>query len=301
MTRPNGSREPLKTLLVFRRVRQQRTRIAKSNRAKSLQLPPDLNALTRLARGQGEDQQEPSCILWHRCYIHNTRLLRDSSGCLKLIPRLLSAGQDVGSGFSRSKCSVVSFGASSSLGCGDSLLAASYASSASAFLFMRRSASLVSCASFIGNWVVYAKPPFGGPQHGAALSGSLHASCRHLQPSTAFRLCFRGPFSLEGLCPRQQTAHDSIAKSVDSVTPRTAVHTLFRLMQWCKARNADTRDDRRFYSLGLTLKLTSHRTGCCCPLKLTISALPVSRCCSAIASFPLATTLRCSTAKPLGR
>ena len=42
------------------------------------------------------------------------------------------------------------FGASSSLECGDLLLAASYASSASASLFMRISASLVSCASFIG-------------------------------------------------------------------------------------------------------------------------------------------------------
>jgi hypothetical protein len=40
-----------------------------------LQLSPDLNALTRLARGQGEDQQEPSSALLHHCYIHNTRLL----------------------------------------------------------------------------------------------------------------------------------------------------------------------------------------------------------------------------------
>ena len=51
---------------------------------------------------------------------------------------------------SRSRCSVASFGASSSLDCGGSLLAVSYASSASASLFMRRSASPVSCASFIG-------------------------------------------------------------------------------------------------------------------------------------------------------
>ncbi len=57
-------------------------------------------------------------------------------------------------------------------------------------------------------WVVYAKPPFGGPEPCAALSGSLYPSCRHFQPSAAFCLCCRGPVSLEGLCPRQQTAHD---------------------------------------------------------------------------------------------
>ena len=43
--------------------------------------------------------------------------------------------------FSRSRCSVASFGASSSLHCGGSLLAASYDSSVSASLFSRRSAS----------------------------------------------------------------------------------------------------------------------------------------------------------------
>ena len=88
-TRPDGSREPLKTLLILRRVGQERTRIAKSDGAKSLQLSPDLNALTCLARGQGEDQQEPSCVLLHRCYIHNTRVLWNSSGCLKLIRGML--------------------------------------------------------------------------------------------------------------------------------------------------------------------------------------------------------------------
>ena len=49
---------------------------------------------------------------------------------------------------------------------------------------------------------------FRRPRARAALSGSLHASCRHLQPSPALRLCFRGQFSLEGLCPRRETADD---------------------------------------------------------------------------------------------
>ena len=67
---------------------------------------------------------------------------------------------------------------------------------------------------------------FRRPPARAALSRSLHASCRHLQPSAAFSLCFRGPFSLEGLCPRQQTAHDDtyfkefLRRFVQHVLPR---------------------------------------------------------------------------------
>jgi hypothetical protein len=53
------------------------------------------------------------------------------------------------------------------------------------------------------DWVVYAKPPFGGRSHVLHLSGSLHPPRGHLQPPAAFRFYFRGPFSLEGLCPRQ--------------------------------------------------------------------------------------------------
>ena len=44
---------------------------------------------------------------------------------------------------------------------------------------------------------------FWRPLARAALSGSLHPPRGHLQPPAAFRFYFRGPFSLEGLCPWQ--------------------------------------------------------------------------------------------------
>ena len=35
---------------------------------------------------------------------------------------------------------------------------------------------------FRENWVVYAKPPFGGSHHVLGYSGPLHPSCGHHQP-----------------------------------------------------------------------------------------------------------------------
>src|ERR1700684_88617 len=107
--------------------------------------------------------------------------------------------------FSRSRYSVASFEVSSSLDYGNSSLAISYASSASASLFMRRTASPVSCASFIGKT---------GLCMLSRLSAAPTTCCtiwlatRIVSPSPTigyFPSLPRGPFSLEGLCPRQQT------------------------------------------------------------------------------------------------
>src|SRR5205814_10267794 len=39
---------------------------------------------------------------------------------------------------------------------------------------------------FRKDWIVYSKPPFGGPRVCPAVSRSLYPSCRHLQPQTGF-------------------------------------------------------------------------------------------------------------------
>jgi Putative transposase len=55
---------------------------------------------------------------------------------------------------------------------------------------------------------------------------SAASSCCHLQPSAAFRLRFPGPFSLEGLCPRQQqgtmtlTSREFLRRFAQHVLPR---------------------------------------------------------------------------------
>ena len=46
-------------------------------------------------------------------------------------------------------------------------------------------------AIFRKQWVVYAKPPFGGPEHVSALPGALHASSRHFPISVCCRLTTR--------------------------------------------------------------------------------------------------------------
>ncbi len=65
---------------------------------------------------------------------------------------------------------------------------------------------------FRHQWVVYAKPPFGGPQH------VLHYLARYIAPrgdlqSSTGELCRRpSHVSLEGLCPRQKESVDDIVQ-----------------------------------------------------------------------------------------
>jgi len=62
---------------------------------------------------------------------------------------------------------------------------------------------------FRHNWVVYAKPPFGGPQSRAALSRAVHPQSRDLQSSTHRRDRRPGDVSVEGLpAPEPSPAHD---------------------------------------------------------------------------------------------
>ena len=61
---------------------------------------------------------------------------------------------------------------------------------------------------FRQDWVVYAKPPFGGPQHVLHYLARLHASRRHLQSPTRPLRRWSGDVPLEGLCPPQQTEAD---------------------------------------------------------------------------------------------
>ena len=74
------------------------------------------------------------------------------------------------------------------------------------------------------------------PRARAALPGPLYASRRHLQPSPALGLSFRGLLSLEGLCSRQQASHDDtclrrVSAPLRTTCPaeRLSPHPLLRL------------------------------------------------------------------------
>ena len=59
-------------------------------------------------------------------------------------------------------------------------------------------------------WVVYAKPPFGGPQQGARLSRTLHPSRRHRQQPADLALRRQCPIHLEGLpSTREDQSNDA--------------------------------------------------------------------------------------------
>jgi hypothetical protein len=57
-------------------------------------------------------------------------------------------------------------------------------------------------------WVVYSKPPFGGPDHVLQYLVPLHPSRCHLQSSDSLGHRIRSPVPVEGLCESQQEAHD---------------------------------------------------------------------------------------------
>ena len=78
------------------------------------------------------------------------------------------------------------------------------------------------------DWVVYAKPPFGGPRTGAGLSRPLHPSCRHRQQPAALARRRQGPLHLEGLpSERQDQGDDPRCRRVHPPVP--AAHTAGRL------------------------------------------------------------------------
>ena len=88
---------------------------------------------------------------------------------------------------------------------------------------------------FRQDWVVYAKPAFRS-RTCSAVSGTLHPSCRHLQPPFGRGLRQRCYLPLEGLCPRQSPTHDDdLAGGVPPPFPsaciaqRVPAHSLLRL------------------------------------------------------------------------
>src|SRR5207302_11348147 len=85
------------------------------------------------------------------------------------------------------------------------------------------------------DWVVYAKPPFGGPQHCAALFGAIHAPGSHFQPPSDPVDRWPSDVSLERLRPREQeaemtiAAHEFLRRFVMHVLRRASFASVFRL------------------------------------------------------------------------
>ena len=83
-------------------------------------------------------------------------------------------------------------------------------------------------ALFETDWVVYAKPAFGGRVSGPPLSRALHPSGRD-QQSPAARLRWRPRHvSVEGLCPRRSATHDDALRHGVSA-PLRPTHPAARL------------------------------------------------------------------------
>jgi hypothetical protein len=75
---------------------------------------------------------------------------------------------------------------------------------------------------FRQNWVVYAKPAFGGPDPGDPLPGPLHSPRRHFESPARLARRRSGHVSLAGLRPWQQaTAHDRVGRRIHAAFPVT--------------------------------------------------------------------------------
>jgi hypothetical protein len=73
---------------------------------------------------------------------------------------------------------------------------------------------------FRQDWVVYSKPPFGGPEHVLRYLGALHPPRRHLQPQTRRSRRWQRYVPLARLRSRQQeAADDSVRRRVPASLP----------------------------------------------------------------------------------
>ena len=96
---------------------------------------------------------------------------------------------------------------------------------------------------FQQDWVVYSKPPFGGPDHVLQYLARYTHRVANLEPPDCLRHRFRGSIPLEGLCESQQEAHhDSHRHRVPPPVPTACAaqglspHSILRMAGQQKAR-----------------------------------------------------------------